>query len=619
MKLTENFDSIREKATAPNPRRFRIPNPSLLGFSFLFLLLPFALQATTYYVATTGNDGNPGTQASPFQHVSKGVAQAVAGDVVVVADGTYDNEGAVEPNNVVNLKNSGTASQPITIMAEHRGAAILDGGLTSTSSCNGAYSYFNLGNAAYIVIQGFQIQHTCDDAIHDNDSAHNIVIRQNEMHHIANIPITDTIGRVATGCPTTAHDIVIDGNTIHNIGRSNTGFTNSLDHGLYVSCSNLTISNNVFYNQVDGWDIQLANGANNVLVVYNTFASHNPGQNGQIMVWNAHSGLTIRDNIFYNPPGEAVTNYTPSVSNCSIDTNLISGTAGVYTASGCSTSGNLMNVDPDFVNAQADDFQLQPNSPAIDKGVVIPSVTIDITGTFRPQGSAPDLGAYESASGSVATVPSSTPAPPVPAATGLAADWGFTEGQGTTVADLSNNQNTGTIVGTPNWVSGTYGTALSLNGVNNYVDVAESASLEQSKELTVSFWILASQTSGDPRIVSKSYSWDVKLNGQSRYPQFSAAGKYAMLQHSLPVGTWQHVVFTFSSGSVKGYVNGVSQPFAQNTFAGNEILPAMPYGLRIGADAEKANLAKGFIRDVRLYDSVLTAAEIQALYSQTNK
>jgi len=182
---------------------------------------------------------------------------------------------------------------------------------------------------------------------------------------------------------------------------------------------------------------------------------------------------------------------------------------------------------------------------------------------------------------------------------------------------MSGNQNTGTLLGGPAWVTGNYGTALSFNGKSSYVNVEESGTLEQSNDLTVSFWILASPVSGDPRVVTKSYSWDVKLNGQSRRPQFSAGGKYAMLSSPLPTGTWQHVVFTFSSGVVKGYVNGVSQPFAQNTFTGSGSLPHENYGLLIGTDAGKQYFAKGFIDDVRIYDRALSAGDIATLYSQT--
>jgi MYXO-CTERM domain-containing protein len=45
--------------------------------------------AAEYYVSTTGSDSNPGTQASPFATLTKGVSSAGAGDTVYIGGGTY--------------------------------------------------------------------------------------------------------------------------------------------------------------------------------------------------------------------------------------------------------------------------------------------------------------------------------------------------------------------------------------------------------------------------------------------------------------------------------------------------------------------------------------------------
>jgi hypothetical protein len=45
--------------------------------------------AAEYYVATTGSDSNPGTQASPFATLTKGASTAGAGDTVYIRGGTY--------------------------------------------------------------------------------------------------------------------------------------------------------------------------------------------------------------------------------------------------------------------------------------------------------------------------------------------------------------------------------------------------------------------------------------------------------------------------------------------------------------------------------------------------
>jgi len=45
--------------------------------------------AAEYYVATTGSDSNPGTQASPFATLTEGDQLGGAGDTVYIGGGTY--------------------------------------------------------------------------------------------------------------------------------------------------------------------------------------------------------------------------------------------------------------------------------------------------------------------------------------------------------------------------------------------------------------------------------------------------------------------------------------------------------------------------------------------------
>ena len=85
----------------------------------------------------------------------------------------------------------------------------------------------------------------------------------------------------------------------------------------------------------------------------------------------------------------------------------------------------------------------------------------------------------------------------------------------------------------------------------------------------------------------------------------------------LPLNTWEHVVFTFSSGILKGYINGVPVAFSTNTFTGTEALPLQMYGLFIGTDPSKTASFKGNVDDVRLYNLVLSDADVLALYSRT--
>src|SRR6185503_19914548 len=81
--------------------------------------------AATYYVATNGSDSNAGTLTAPFLTLQQGVNRAVAGDTVIVRDGTYGHvnsitggDGSSNEYSPVVLYNSGTAQAWITIKAE---------------------------------------------------------------------------------------------------------------------------------------------------------------------------------------------------------------------------------------------------------------------------------------------------------------------------------------------------------------------------------------------------------------------------------------------------------------------------------------------------------------------
>lgn len=282
--------------------------------------------------------------------------------------------------------------------------------------------------------------------------------------------------------------------------------------------------------------------------------------------------------------------------------------------SGCSVTSTI-NGNPMFVNSSSPpyNFSPQPCGAEIGAAVSLSAVLVDFSGIARPQSST-DIGACQ-------YVPGGTPAPPPPApiapadiTSGLAGWWKFTEDWGNTAYDSSGNGNSATLYN-PTWWTSNHGVTNWFSGKWSYGSVAESSSLEMSNQLTVAFWTRPSVNAGrGPRVISKLYDWDVKLNGTSGYPQFSAGGQYAILNYSLPLITWHHVVFTFSNGVVTGYVDGTPVPFSINTFTATS-LSQWAYGLYIAAyDSNFGNPYKGSLDDLRVYNRALSATEVSALY-----
>ena len=74
-------------------------------------------------------------------------------------------------------------------------------------------------------------------------------------------------------------------------------------------------------------------------------------------------------------------------------------------------------------------------------------------------------------------------------APGLMGYWQFYEGTGTDASDHSGKENTATLVNGPTWNGVRLGNDFSFNGVDQYVAIFHSNSLNNTKNLTGSAWV----------------------------------------------------------------------------------------------------------------------------------
>jgi hypothetical protein len=396
-------------------------------------------QAATFYVATTGNDGNTCAQAqninTPRLTIPMGVSCLVSGDTLIIKAGTYNNQEITNPP-------SGSAGAYTTIKADPAGARPVI-----------APDYVNFQRGVYlskgaanhhIEISGLEFNHPYEGIKLFGSIAvghpSNINFIDNIMHDTfgpAWLASTDRPGLYSEG------NHIVRGNTFYNIGihrphyapgenimynpGSNSLVENNIAHdctngfGMWytgISLQNITIRNNVFYNMgrfdLNPWAIG-ANGSSAIylsvpatgILVYNNII-YNSGSfadgvstpsnfNAYRVGTQANSSTTssFYNNTIYNliSPGA----FAVSVFNSA--PTQVKNNIGYLAQGGFSggTQSNNLLTNPSFVNAEAADFHLQSGSVAIDQGVTVAGVTVDYAGTPRPQGAAYDIGAYEGA------------------------------------------------------------------------------------------------------------------------------------------------------------------------------------------------------------------------------
>ncbi len=206
---------------------------------------------------------------------------------------------------------------------------------------------------------------------------------------------------------------------------------------------------------------------------------------------------------------------------------------------------------------------------------------------------------------------------PLAAQTGPVAHWQFNEGSGTIAGDSSGNGNFGMLVNGPVWTTGIEGTALRFDGVDDYVEVGNSASLNPAAELSLAVWVNASSFSSTQLLVSKygaggiQYFMRIQSGGRVRFG-LNAGGIVTDVNTNttLSANTWHHVAATYDGTQMRVYVDGVLDAFATKTGLMND------NGSNLNIARHEANrmFFNGLLDEVRLYNQALTDSEVLALF-----
>lgn len=229
---------------------------------------------------------------------------------------------------------------------------------------------------------------------------------------------------------------------------------------------------------------------------------------------------------------------------------------------------------------------------------------------------ATDAAANLSLYSNTATV--ATPALPPPAPIqGLAAAYAFNEGSGTTAVNASGGIS-GTLVNGPLWsTQGKFGNALSFDGVNDVVSVADNATLDLGGTGTFEAWVNLRVLNRWQGVIAKGsansnavHNYALEITAANRAMCILGNGSAAVSVSStvtMAAGQFRHLACSWNGTTLSLYVDGVlNSSTAQSlTPAGN----GAP--LSIGQYGGSADPLNGFIDEVRIYNRALTQAEIQ--------
>ena len=277
-----------------------------------------------------------------------------------------------------------------------------------------------------ITIHSNEVELACNDGEQECISianSHHCEILQNHIHH--NGPGTN--GGEGIDVKAGSHDILIAENTIHhlnnrigiyadawdahtyNITISRNKVYHCLDSGIAIASERgglieyVRVVNNISYDnkwggiELGGWtngNYQGATPVRHILFVNNTCyqnGSIDDGWGFGIKINNSYAeDITIRNNICSR--NNAQIGVENILSNLVIDHNLIDGNNDVEEAVFGSDS---IVGDALFMDANAANFHLLENSPAIDNGSSLDAPSEDFDKHQRPDGGAFDIGAFE--------------------------------------------------------------------------------------------------------------------------------------------------------------------------------------------------------------------------------
>lgn len=210
---------------------------------------------------------------------------------------------------------------------------------------------------------------------------------------------------------------------------------------------------------------------------------------------------------------------------------------------------------------------------------------------------------------------------------GLVGHWLGGLGSGSGWRDRSGYQNHGVFVGAPKWTLGgplVDRPAVQTAAGTDQVNCGSNTIVDDLGPLSVSAWVLTTDLTNEQAIVEKlasdataGWGFVIAAGGAIEFFNLNNGGGASYVSTpTLSTGRWYHVACTLTAqtaGTGLLYVNGSNAALTTNSAGGPASNSDAAANLSIaGRTFDTAGLI-GIIDDVRLYNRVLSAAEIAIL------
>jgi len=200
--------------------------------------------------------------------------------------------------------------------------------------------------------------------------------------------------------------------------------------------------------------------------------------------------------------------------------------------------------------------------------------------------------------------------------------WRFEEGSGGTANDASGNGHHGTVLGTPEWVSGPpgLGGALAFNPAKcQGVNCGPFDPTDGTGHFTLALWAFWDGTGDFQHFLTKSNGWgaatmmfQVELWGahtDATYTDrvgisYEAAGSVPF--SIMPKNEWVHLALAFDGSNARLYLNGVDEAGPKALSIG----PNIDAPVFIGVDYNGGRVFHGPLDEVRIYSHALSQVEV---------